>query len=277
MFLGAMLAWFLVDSRHVLRSDGSRVIVMKHPTWRSEAVRLCTVLRTDAYIVLLFPMFFASNWFYTYQFNDVNLARFNIRTRALNNLLYWLSQILGAYVFGYALDVSRVRRPMRARVALVALFVLTMAVWGGGYAWQRGYTRATDAPKVGSKIDWTSRGYMGPMFLFMFYGFYDAAWQTCVYWSVSVCVSFAPLTWSTQVSWRPDKQRAQDGALCRLLQGHPERGRGHCISHRRAWLSVHEHICELLGSVGRQRGARRARRLFENSGPRVGRGGLDVF
>ncbi|KAI9823056.1 MAG: hypothetical protein M1832_002710 [Thelocarpon impressellum] len=182
MFLGAMLAWCLVDSKHVLRSDGSRVIVMRHPTWRSEIVGLWTVLRTDAYIVALFPMFFASNWFYTYQFNDVNLARFNIRTRALNNLLYWLSQILGAYVFGYALDVKRIRRTLRARAALAVLFVLTMAVWGGGYVFQRGYTRSTDTPKVGSKLDWTTSGYGGPMFLFMCYGFYDAAWQTCVYW-----------------------------------------------------------------------------------------------
>lgn len=30
--------------------------------------------------------------------------------------------------------------------------------------------------------DWTTSGYAGPMFLYMFYGFYDASWQTCVYW-----------------------------------------------------------------------------------------------
>ncbi|MBE7181749.1 MAG: hypothetical protein INR71_11190, partial [Terriglobus roseus] len=32
-------------------------------------------------------------------------------------------------------------------------------------------------------IDWTDGGrYIGPMFLYMFYGFYDAAWQTTAYW-----------------------------------------------------------------------------------------------
>jgi hypothetical protein len=88
MFLGAVLAWCLVDARHIVRPDGSRVILMKHPTWQSEIFGLWELLRSDSYVVLLFPMFFASNWFYTYQFNDVNLARFNIRTRALNNTLY---------------------------------------------------------------------------------------------------------------------------------------------------------------------------------------------
>ncbi|TLD05657.1 hypothetical protein E2P81_ATG10664, partial [Venturia nashicola] len=32
------------------------------------------------------------------------------------------------------------------------------------------------------KLDWTDSGYIGPMFLYIFYGFYDAAWQCSVYW-----------------------------------------------------------------------------------------------
>jgi hypothetical protein len=129
-------------------------------------------------------MFFASNWFYAYQFNGINAARFNLRTAALNNVLYYIMQIVGAFIFGYALDLDNVRRSVRARGAWVALFVLTFAIWGGGYAFQKGYTRADVDPKSGTlkPLDWTSSGYIGPMFLYMFYGFYDAAWQTCVYW-----------------------------------------------------------------------------------------------
>lgn len=164
---------------------------MKNPTWKSELLGLWETLFTDPYILCLFPMFFASNWFYTYQFNDVNLAQFNTRTRALNNTLYWTAQIVGATVFGFALDITRLRRTTRAVAAWVALFVLTFAIWGGGYAFQVGYTRAevskgADTPDDTSddyvKMDWTTSGYIGPMFLYIFYGFFDAAWQTCVYW-----------------------------------------------------------------------------------------------
>jgi hypothetical protein len=56
---------------------------------RSEFKGLFETLKTDYYIVLLFPLFWASNWFYTYEFNDMNAYYFNIRTRALNNLFYW--------------------------------------------------------------------------------------------------------------------------------------------------------------------------------------------
>ena len=146
---------------------------MKHPTWQSELLGLLEVLKTDVWIICLFPMFLASNWFYTYQFNGFNSAKFNIRTRSLNSILYWTSQIAGAYLFGYGLDIKSVRRSMRAKVVWSVLFVITMVIWGGGYAWQKGYTRAETAPKTAPKMDWTSRGYVGPMFLYMFYGFYD--------------------------------------------------------------------------------------------------------
>lgn len=163
---------------------------MKNPTWKTEILGLWETLRTDPYILFLFPMFFASNWFYTYQFNDVNAAKFDTRTRALNSTLYWTAQILGASVFGYALDYPGLRRTTRGICAWAALFVLTFAIWGGGYAFQKGYTRAeVDAGKATKTtaddypvMDWTTEGYVGPMFLYIFYGFYDAAWQTCVYW-----------------------------------------------------------------------------------------------
>jgi hypothetical protein len=183
--IGAFLAWFLVDAKNVIRSDGSHVILMKNPTWKTEIWGLVETFQTDPYILFLFPMFFASNWFYAYQFNGVNGARFNTRTKALNNTLYYIMQIVGAYVFGYALDYTKIRRTVRAKAAWVALMVLTMTIWGGGFAFQKGNTRADVADKKHPNVtiyDWHTKGYVGPMFLYMFYGFYDAAWQTTVYW-----------------------------------------------------------------------------------------------
>lgn len=177
---GACLSWTLIDAKHVVRRDGSKIILMKHPTWKSEIVGLWETLRSDPYIILLFPMFFASNWFYTYQFQDVNHAQFQTRARALNNTLYWLAQMFGALVFGFALDFPYMRRTTRAKVAWVVLFALTFAIWGGGYVFQRQYTRKPDTDP--GTYDWKTKGYIGPMFLYILYGFYDAAWQTCVYW-----------------------------------------------------------------------------------------------
>lgn len=167
-------------------------------------------------------MFFASNWFYTYQYNGVNLARFNLRTRALNNILYWIAQIVGATVFGFALDYAGLRRTARAIIAWAVLLLLTFGVWGGGYKFQTTYDRA-DRPEDSedqSKMDWTSSGYVGPMFLYIFYGFYDAAWQTCVYWSASIFCALlrSSRTNDSQVYGSHDKQRPQACKLRRVLQ-----------------------------------------------------------
>src|ERR1700733_1054209 len=96
MATGFVLACFLANPKLVRRADGSGIILMKNPSWKSEILGLFETLKTDAYIVGLFPLFIASNWFYAYHFQAVNLPYFNLRTRCLNNVLYWGMQIVGA-------------------------------------------------------------------------------------------------------------------------------------------------------------------------------------
>lgn len=182
MFIGFLLALLLCNANDIYREDGSRVVLMKHPTWQSEFIGLYETIKQEPYIILLFPMFWSSNWFTTYQFNAYNGSYFNTRTKSLNNLLYWTSQIIGALLFGYCLDIERLRRTVRAKACVVALFVLTMVIWGGGYDFAKTYTRADVAKKTFVPMDWADDGYVGKMFLYMFYGFYDAAWQASAYW-----------------------------------------------------------------------------------------------
>ncbi|KAI0014730.1 major facilitator superfamily domain-containing protein [Xylariomycetidae sp. FL0641] len=185
MLAGAVIALFVCDADKVIRDDGSKVIVMKNPTWKSELIGLWECIYLSPWVVLLFPMFFTSNVFYTYQQNGLNAAHFNLRTRSLNSLLYWLAQIFGAIVFGYALDFPKIRRSLRAKIAFGMLFSLTFAIWGGGYDWQMQQPPRRVVTQEGYealKTDWTDSDYIGPMFLYIFYGFYDACWQTSVYW-----------------------------------------------------------------------------------------------
>ncbi|KAJ5899505.1 hypothetical protein N7495_004249 [Penicillium taxi] len=182
MAFGAVLALFTCDANKVVREDGSRVVLMKNPSWKTEIIGLWQTLVAEPWIIMLFPMFWSSNWFYTYQQNSINNAYFNTRTKALNNFLYWFAQIVAACIIGPLLDIESIRRTTRARIALLTLFVLTMAIWGGGFAWQKKYTRADVDSKDFKALDWTSHGFVAPMFLYFFYGMYDAIWQGTVYW-----------------------------------------------------------------------------------------------
>jgi hypothetical protein len=185
MFVGALLAMCLCNANDIVRPNGTKVVLMKHPSWKSEFIGLWETLRYEPFVILLFPMFWSSNWFYPYQQNAINGAVFNVRTRSLNNVLYWGAQIIGAVIFGWGLDAGNFRRSVRAKGALALLFVLTMATWGGGYAYEKLYTRYSVSKDAGYKaVDFKDGGklFVGPMFLYIFYGFYDSAWQGCVYW-----------------------------------------------------------------------------------------------
>lgn len=186
MFCGAVLAMMLCNANDIIRPDGTRVVLMKNPSWQSEFIGLYETIKFEPFVVLLFPMFWSSNWFTTYQVNSVNGARFDTRTKALNSVLYYMAQIVAAAIFGYSLDIERVRRTVRAKIVLAVLFVLTFAIWGGGYAYEKQYTRTKNSAgdKSYTPTDWSTDGYVGVMFLYIFYGFYDAAWQASVYWYV---------------------------------------------------------------------------------------------
>jgi hypothetical protein len=65
--IGILLPLAMADPKKMVRTDGTRVQTIMHPSWKSELVGLWVALRTDPYIVLLFPMFLASNWFYAWR------------------------------------------------------------------------------------------------------------------------------------------------------------------------------------------------------------------
>ena len=183
MGVGTLICYFMCDAKDVIRPDGSQVHLARHPTWASELLGLWTTIFTDSYVLLLLPMFFGSNLFYTYQFNGMNQAHFTLRTRSLNNLMYWLMQIFGAIVFGYTIDSAKYKRSTKAKLTWAVLVVLTFVIWAGGYTWQKTVPdRVNEESASLPAMDWTTKDYAGSLFLYMAYGFYDAIWQSAVYW-----------------------------------------------------------------------------------------------
>ena len=64
------------------------------------------------------------------------------------------------------------------------VFVTGMAIWGGGYAFQKWEDRRQEAGKV-QDIDYMEGSIStGPIFLYIFYGCYDAFWQGFSYWLI---------------------------------------------------------------------------------------------
>ncbi|KAL9937313.1 hypothetical protein V8E36_003722 [Tilletia maclaganii] len=187
MFCGSCVTWLLKKPEDVVRKDGSRVVVPPQASWKREIQGLFFILRSDPWIVLLLLMFFASNVVYTYDFNAFNGVLFTLRTRALNNMLYWLAQMFGAFLLGQLLDSTRLSRKRRAWIGWTICFLLVWAVRAGSYVKQKSYTRES----VGAggdyvRVDYTdSQAYAGLCILYIMSGIIDACWQVLVYYLLS--------------------------------------------------------------------------------------------
>ncbi|KAG2203074.1 hypothetical protein INT46_010379 [Mucor plumbeus] len=184
MTFGAMLTLALLPSSKVIRSDGSHVSLHKFSNWKRESFEVLKLFK-DWRMLLLIPLFAGSNWFYTYQFNVYNGPGFmHIRARALNNLLYWLFQIIGAGVFGWFLDSSKLgSRKQRAMYGNTITLVIILALWIGAVVIQTRFTRESiKDTTTWVQIDVYDKEYPGLVIEYALFGLIDAVYQGFIYW-----------------------------------------------------------------------------------------------
>ncbi|KAF9106562.1 hypothetical protein BGX29_009089 [Mortierella sp. GBA35] len=166
MTIGAFLSLLLLPTSKVFRRDGSNVVRVRYSSPTSELFSVFKLF-LDWRMLCLIPMFFTSNWVYTYQFNAVNA--FNLRE--------W-------------------SRPKRARYGLILLTILLAGTWTGGFLFQRTFgPRNNNAvldekgqlvknPADFRRIDLVQNtgDFIGPFFLYLAYGVTDSMYQGFSYW-----------------------------------------------------------------------------------------------
>ncbi|KIW71220.1 hypothetical protein PV04_03409 [Phialophora macrospora] len=183
MLFGWGLGIFICSPRRIQLAQLHAAVETEKHSWKA-TIDIAVKTMASWRVFCMLPLFFCANVFYSYQQNQVNGMTFNIRTRSLNGALYWIAQMLGGLLIGVILDLPFHSRPMRARVGWVVLFVTGMSIWGGGYAFQKWQDRRL-AAGFKQDIDYTQGSLStGPIFLYIFYGAYDALWQGFCYWLI---------------------------------------------------------------------------------------------
>ncbi|KAG1730558.1 major facilitator superfamily domain-containing protein [Suillus paluster] len=180
--VGVTIPMMMADPAKMIRTDGTRVVMPRHPSWKSEFHGLWVAIVTDPMVLLLFPLFCASAYFYTWQFNDYNAALFNIRARSLNNFVHWLSQIFGSVMLGFVLDSKWLRRRGRAFAGWFILLVVAFVVHIWAYEYQKTYTRSSVL--LTPKMDIYDPRYPAHIWLMIFYGLLDAMWHVMCFWLI---------------------------------------------------------------------------------------------
>ncbi|KAJ8632508.1 hypothetical protein MRB53_025844 [Persea americana] len=181
MSVGTILSLTILPASKVVRDDGSRATNLKYSSVSTEAWEILKLF-LNWKMLLIVPAAWASNFFYSYQFNNVNSAMFNVRTKGLNNVFYWGAQMIGSVAIGSVLDYSFKSRRMRGYIGISIVAILGTAIWGGGLANQLNYSRS-HPPEL---LDFKSSGadYAGPFVLYFSYGLLDAMFQSMVYWVI---------------------------------------------------------------------------------------------
>ncbi|XP_051121294.1 UNC93-like protein 1 [Andrographis paniculata] len=181
MSAGTLLSLSILHPSRVVRDDGSRCTNIKYSSVRVEVVAILRLF-FDWKMLLMVPASWASNFFYSYQFNNVNGVLFNIRTRGLNNIFYWGAQMIGSVIIGYIMDFSFKSRRARGLVGISIVAVLGTGIWAGGLVKQLDYGRK-DLPL--EKLDFKDGGdFAGAFVLYFSYGLLDAMFQSMVYWVI---------------------------------------------------------------------------------------------
>ena len=181
MSLGTVLSLAILPASKVVRDDGTKCSNILYSNVSTECLEILKLF-LNWKMLLMVPAAWSSNFFYTYQFNNVNGALFNLRTRGLNNVFYWGAQMLGSVGIGYIMDFSFKSRRKRGIVGIGVVAFLGSAIWAGGLVNQLRYS-SNDLPE---KLDFKESGsrFAGPFVLYFSFGLLDAVFQSMVYWVI---------------------------------------------------------------------------------------------
>lgn len=181
MSAGTVLSLAILPPSKVVRNDGTKCTQILYSSVSTEALEILRLFMNWK-MLLIVPAAWSSNFFYTYQFNNVNSALFNLRTRGLNSVVYWAAQMLGSVGIGYLMDFSFKSRRMRGFVGIGVVAVFSSAIWGGGLANQLRYSKNN----LPDKLDFKDSGsaFAGPFVLYFSFGLLDAMFQSMVYWVI---------------------------------------------------------------------------------------------
>nr|CAB3486351.1 unnamed protein product [Digitaria exilis] len=138
MLVGAALTLLILPPNKIIRDDGSMATNFTFSSVTKEGKEILKLF-INWKMLLVLPAAWTSNFFYTYQFNNVNGVLFTLRTQGFNNIFYWSARMMGSTGIGCFLDFGFASCRKRGITGVLVVFVLGTAIWGGGLANQLRY------------------------------------------------------------------------------------------------------------------------------------------
>ncbi|KAJ3065315.1 hypothetical protein HDU98_011324 [Podochytrium sp. JEL0797] len=174
MCLGSVVAMLIQPPGTIIREDQSQVAPPPDTNVLKEFVNILKMFTNPHMLCLLIPCM-SSNWYYSYEFGVFG-TYFSGRTNGLKAIFYWFMEAAGSWVLGhYFLDNHNYTRTKRAWIGWMIMCGCALAIFGGGAAFEYVVSRP-DFVKIDAGE--APGSFIGPFFLYAFYGMFDAFFQT---------------------------------------------------------------------------------------------------
>ncbi|QKX56317.1 uncharacterized protein TRUGW13939_03418 [Talaromyces rugulosus] len=174
-------ATMIVSPRKIIREDGTHLAVFTATEFRTELKGCVELLKDWRIVALIVPMI--ATEMSSALIPTLSAYSFNLRTRSLNNVLFWAIQIPATFLYGLVLDNSRFRRRIRGLTALSIALVMVIISWSLSIIIQVKHHLKRDLPSPA--WDWTDSAFVEFSIMVIFTGISYAIDQMVVMWVIS--------------------------------------------------------------------------------------------
>lgn len=171
--------FFIIDPKHVIRDDGTRIAIFKQATIMTE-IKGLMVLFTDIKVLVVVPGIFVAEMCLALV-SSINAYYFNLRTRSLNNVLLQFIMIPCPLALAWITDISYIKsRRIRGLVGVAIMGTITLAASAGlaVFIVEKDVNREKNTPP---RVDWSDGAFAGPFILYLLFGIVYATYQVCAH------------------------------------------------------------------------------------------------
>ncbi|CAI6294118.1 unnamed protein product [Periconia digitata] len=176
--LALPFAFLISPLEHVVRSDGTRIVISETLSTKQEFKRIKITMTSK--LILLSAFWALWSFFYSGTWSTYLGTYFSVRARALSSLISPFFCIIGCFGLGFILDMKGVSQRRRAQYGLFTVVTLNLGV----YIWSIIMQTRFNSHNPG-KIDWDESLYPTSFLPYFFVQTTGPLSQSYMYWLLS--------------------------------------------------------------------------------------------
>ncbi|KAF5667189.1 Ion channel regulatory UNC-93 [Fusarium heterosporum] len=176
--LALPFAFMITPFEHVIRSDGTKIVVAETLGTKLEIKRIAKTMTSR--LIVLSAFWALWSFFYSGSWSTYLGIHFTVRSRALSSLISPFFCIIGCFGLGFILDAKGITQRRRAQIGLYTVVILNVGVYIWSIIMQARFNRNDPGA-----IDWDDRLFATSFLPYFFVQTTGPLSQSYMYWLLS--------------------------------------------------------------------------------------------